>query len=886
MDNVEEYQPPKLAQRLLASFCSKEWLDEVLGDLEEQYIDNIERKNKAFAKRHYWWQVLRLMRPHIFKKRKRHNGMMRNFNHIKISYRNLLKNKVYAFINILGLSVGIASVMLIAIYVNYETSYDKFFDDSDRIYRIALHRVYPTRTKDFGTSSIMLAPALKDNYPQIESVTRLHRLFFSNEVTVTIEESNKRFAETRFLFADSSFFQVFSYEFLSGDRDTALDNLNSVVLTESTAKRYFGEQDALGKTFDGGGGPVKVTGVIKDIPTNSHVHFDLLGSIASLPFLNNAISQNSWVNPWVYTYAKLKAGVNPDVFEAELPGVVDKYGAASIALSDGADYKEKGHAFEYFLQPIESIHLGSQLDVEVEPNSDQAYIYVLSAIALIILTISSINFVNLSIARSTERAKEVGIRKVMGSNRSALVWQFLTESTFVCFIGSIVSFALVFVAIPRFNEALGTSLDFTVILQPSVALIFLVFIIIIGVISGFYPAMVISALQPSHVLKGSYKSSGKGVILRNGLITLQFIISIVMISGSIIVDEQMTFLRSKHLGFNQDNLLVIKQTAGLGENYQAFRNDLLSMSEVSSVGGSIYMPGDFHGSGVYSVVNQPEVPDVRTNTVTVDEDYINTMEFELLMGRGFNRQFNDSLSVVINEATMIAMGVDNPIGMKISSQANANQAPPQVTIIGVLKDYNFYSLHSEIGPVVLLPGSSQFTPPVTAVRISSGNNNQTISKIQSKWTALTENTFSYSFLNDDLQRLYEADRHTASVFDIFTYIAVIMSCIGLFGLATYVVNQRSKEMSIRKVLGASLPHIIQVFSKEFLILIAFAFVLATPLAYFTLAGWLTNFAYHVDPGVQAFLLAGIITLVLVLITVSYQVIRVALVNPVKTLRSE
>ena len=812
---------------------------------------------------------------------------MFSVNHLKISYRNLLKNKVYAFINIIGLSVGIASVMLIGLYVHYETSYDQFFDDSDRIHRVALHRVYPNRVKDFGTSSIMLAPTLSENYPQVEEVTRLHRLFFNNEINVNIEESNASFVETRFLFADSAFFKVFSYEFIAGNRATALDDVNGVVLTESTARRYFGTPEVVGKSILINGGPLQVTGVIKDIPANSHVHFDLLGSMFSLPFLNNAISQNSWVNPWVYTYVKLKPDTDPGLFEDEFPDLVDTYGAASIALNDGSDYKEKGHAFEYFLQPIESIHLQSQLDVEVEPNSDIAYVYILSAIALIILIISSINFINLSIARSTERAKEVGIRKVMGSNRAALVWQFLTESVFVCFIASAVSIALVWFAIPRFNLALGTSLDFMVVIQPLIAAVLLLFVLIIGVVSGFYPALVISALQPSKVLKGSYKSSGKGVWLRNGLITLQFVISIVMISGSIIVNQQMQFLSNKNLGFNQENLLVIKQSARLGDSYNAFRNELLSMSEVSAVGGSIYMPGDFHGSGVFDILGDPDIPDVRVNTVIVDDDFINTLEFELAHGRSFSRDFNDSLNVIVNEAAVRAMGVTNPIGMKLQNQSNGSNNPaPELTIIGVLKDYNFYSLHSEIGPVVLFNGNTQFVPSVTAVRVKTSDIERTINQVSAQWSALSEGTFNYSFLNDDLQQQYIADRHTASVFDIFTYIAVIMSCTGLFGLATYVVNQRSKEMSIRKVLGAKLPQIIAAFSKEFLLLIGLAFVLATPLAYFALDNWLTNFAYHVNPGILAFALAGAVTLLLVLITVSYQAIRVASVNPVKTLRSE
>lgn len=885
MTDHSGYRPPKTALRLLEYFCADQWLDEITGDLQEQFEDNAAAKSLFSARVIYWWEILRLLRPHIFKRNKTYNRTMLNFNHIKISYRNLLKNKVYAAINILGLSVGIASVMLIAIYVNYETSYDKFFEDSERIHRVALERVYPGRVKTFGTSSIMLAPTLNENYPQVEKATRLHRLFFNNELNVTIEDNNESFIETRFMFADSSFFQVFSHEFISGNPATALDNVNSVVLTESTAIKYFGTNDVVNKTINVSGSPVQVSAVIKDIPANSHVHFDLLGSTFSLPFLNNAITQGSWVNPWVYTYVKLKEGVSQESFQRELPALSETYGGANYAQQAGSDWKEKGHAFNYFLQPIESIHLNSKLDVEVEANSDISYVYIITIIAIIILTISSINFINLSMARSAERAKEVGIRKVMGSQRSALISQFLTESIFVCSIAAVLSIGLVFIAVPKFNEILGTYLEFSSIVQPIALVAIVVFVVLIGIISGFYPAMVISALQPSSVLKGSYKSSNKGVWLRNGLIVVQFVISIFMISGSIIVSQQMDYLVNKNLGFNKSDVLVIRQALTTGTNYNAFYNEINQMSEVESIGKTFGVPGDFLGSAVFRT-SDPDIEAVRMNTLTTDREYLKTMEFEIIMGRGFDANFNDSLSVVINESTVKAMGVENPIGLKFTSTNNGQGPNPELTIIGVVKDYNFFSLHSDISPLAMFYGGNNFNSNVLAVRINSTNIDNLITSIEEKWGQFSEQPLSYSFLDSSLEQQYEADKASTSVFDIFTYIAIIMSCTGLFGLATYIVNQRSKEMSIRKVLGASLPHIISVFSKEFLLLIGLAFVIATPLAYFMLDNWLTNFAYHISPGVKAFVLAGSVTLALVFFTVSYQAIRVALVNPVKTLRSE
>lgn len=713
---------PNLAIRIVKRTIDSYWQDEVLGDLEEKYQDQLAKGSSIKAKLKLYYEVIRWIRPHVFRTPQKNNFFMLTYNHIKISYRSLLRNKLFAMVNILGLSIGIASMILIGLYVNYETSYDKFFKESDQVYRLALNRIYPNRTKLFGTSSVMLAPTLEENYPQVEAVTRLHRLFFNNNIEVTITDSNESFDETKFLFADSAYFDVFSYPFLIGEPDKALASIDGVVLTRSTALKYFNSFDILGKTIEANGGPLKVTGVIEDIPANSHIHFDLLGSMFSLPFIENAITNTSWVNPWVYTYAKLKPETNPQSFEALMPELVEQYGGANIAQNNGADWKEAGHRYDYFLQPLEDIHLKSNLDVEVEPNSNIAYVYIISAIALVILIISTINFVNLSIARSTERAKEVGIRKVVGSLRGALINQFLTEAIFISAISAIASLVIVYFAIPLFNNVLGTSLDFTLMAHPIAILLLVGFVFLVGLLSGSYPAAVISKMKPAKVLKGSYKSSSKGVWLRNSLITLQFVISIVMIVGSLIIGQQMNFMQDKDLGFDKENVLVVKKSFQLDENYQAWKNALKANATVKEVGGSIYMPGEFHGSGVIDIVNT-EIPNVRVNTATVDDDFLNTLNFTLIEGRGFDRSFNDSLNVVVNEAMLIAMGVENAVGMKVRNLPNAaNQEVPYLTIIGVVKDYNFYSLHSEISPLILFNGSdSQFTPPVTAIQFNNEN---------------------------------------------------------------------------------------------------------------------------------------------------------------------
>lgn len=878
---------PKTAVRLIERTVDPYWQDEVLGDLAEKYQDQIQQNSGFKAKLLLYYEALRWIRPHVFRKPQQNNFFMLSYNHIKISYRSLLRNKLFALVNILGLSIGIASVVLIGLYVNYETSYDKFFDDSDRIYRLALNRVYPNRNKQFGTSSVMLAPTLSENYPQVESATRLHRLFFNNNIEVTIEDTNESFDETKFLFADSTYFDVFSYPFLVGDPEKALTQIDGVVLTESTALKYFNTVDVLGKSINANGGALQVTGVIANIPANSHIHFDLLGSMFGLPFIQSAITNNSWVNPWVYTYVKLKPESAPTSFEALMPALVDRYGGANIAQNNGSDWKEAGHRYDYFLQNLEDIHLKSNLDVEVEPNSNIAYVYIIATIALVILIISTINFINLSIARSAERAKEVGIRKVVGSLRGALINQFLTEAIFISSISAMVSLLLVYFAIPMFNNVLGTSLDMILLTHPLAVALLIGFVILVGLLSGLYPAAVISKMKPAKVLKGSYKSSSKGVLLRNSLITLQFVISIVMIVGSIIISQQMNFMQNKDLGFEKDNVLVVKKSFQLQENYTAFKNALEANANVDLVGGSIYMPGDFHGSGVLDIVNT-EVPNIRVNTVTFDDDFLQTLGFSLVEGREFDPSFNDSLNVIVNEAMVMAMGVENAVGMKVRNLPNApNQEVPDLTIIGVVKDYNFYSLHSEISPLIIFNGNpSQFTPPTTAIKFNNTSMAANISMAERTWNEFTDETFSYSIFEEDLKGQYVADRNSATIFDVFTVIAIIMSCTGLFGLATYIINQRIKEMSIRKVLGASLPNLIKVFSKEFVLLIGIAFMVATPIAYFALENWLTNFAYHVSIGFLAFIIAGGATLLLVLITVSYQAIKVAFLNPSATLRMD
>ncbi len=876
---------PKRGKKLLTWFCDEVWLDELLGDLEEEYNDNIARIGKRKAKARYYYQILMLARPHIIKKRKSSPMMLRNY--IKSSYRSLIKNKAYSIINILGLTVGITCCLLISLYVQHEMSYDTFFKDSDRIYRVALERVYPTNTRYFGSSPVNLAPTLLENYPEVEEAGRLHRLFFQNEIEVSIGE--KRFIEDEYLFAENNFFKIFSFEFIEGDASTALDGINDVVITESTAKRFFGDGSALGKTYNIDTTSFLVSGVIKDIPSNSHMSFDILGSIRTLPFLEQAASSNSWINPWLFTYIKLKEGADEKDFEEKLPEMVQAYGMASIlsqlSISE-EDYPDSGNEFNYFLQPVEEIHLKSNLDVEIKANSNVAYVYLLMAVVIFILIISCINFINMATARSAERAKEVGVRKVLGSHRSLLVKQFLTEANLVSIVAFLLALLTTWVTLPYFNTLVEKELSLEILVNPLIIVILLTIILTIGTLAGLYPAIVISSIKSALVLKGKYATSSKGIWLRNALIVFQFFISISMISGMLLLNKQMTYMQNKQLGFDKENVIVIDQAQELSTDQQAFKNELLNMEGIKNVSYAFAMPGEFIGN-LIAKSEIPDLPQVRTFTVSADDDYIQALGMEMVSGRGFEPDYNDSLSVIINETAALLLGYDDAVGRKIINPSPGPNQSGEFNIVGVVKDYHQQSLHTEIQPMVLFNTSTRAIMPRMAIKTETKDVLGLLQHMENKWNEFeSDRPLSYSFLDKNLDELYETDKKTGTVFSLFTMITIIMACVGLFGLAAYVTEQRTKEIGVRKVLGASIGNIVILLSLNFTRLILISFGIAMPLVYLGMDRWLESFAYHTSIDVFTLVASGLLTLILAWLTISYYSIKIAVLNPVKSLRNE
>ena len=877
-------RPPALAAWLFQGLMQDEEQASILGDMEEHYHGLRAERGWFAAVLWYYGQVVFSL-PVLITHAIYWKGIMLK-NYLKTAVRSIVRQRLYSAINIFGLSFGMACCFLISLYVYDEVSFDKFFEDSDRIYRIALERNYPDHTRFFSSSSVMVAPTLLAHYPDVEKATRLHRLFFAPQVVVTV--GDQAYQETRFLFADSNFFEVFSFRFLEGDPITALDAPNKVVLTDKTARRYFGDEPALNKTIQGGGDELVVSAVIEDIPENSHIDLDLLGSVRAISYLETAVEQGNWVSPWLYTYVRLRADVDPEALAAKLPDMVQTYGAAQIKAQLGIttdDYTESGHVYKYFLQPLHDIHLHSNMEVELQANGNITYVYLLVAIVGFILLISCINFINLATARSTERAKEVGVRKVMGSYRGHLIRQFLTESIVISSISLVLAMFVAWLILPTFNDLVGKQLTLGVAGHPLVMAGLLGFAIVVGLLAGGYPALVISAMDPTTVLKGAFKSSRRGVWLRNGLVVFQFAISIVLISGTLIIGQQLDYIRTKQLGFDKENVLVVKQAGVLQTNMEAFKDELRALPGVVSVGSTNAAPGAFFGSSIYAP-DDPDKPLFRTNVLTIDDDYVETLAMKMTAGRSFSSDYNDSLNILLNEAAARALGWDDAVGHSLRETVN-NAAPDGgrvFEIVGVVEDFNFQSLHTEIAPLVIFNGQPGNT---VAVRLGPGDVEQTIAAIGERWRAFVpERELIFSFLDQDLDALYQADQASGKVLNAFTLLAILLACVGLFGMAAYTTGQRTKEIGIRKVLGASVTGIILLLSKEFTKLIVIAFVLAAPLAYLGLNWWLDSFAYHVDVGVLTLALAGGLTLLLAWLTISYQSIKTALMNPINSLRDE
>ncbi len=808
--------------------------------------------------------------------------MFKNF--VKIAIRNLTKNKIYTFINVGGLAISIAVCTLILLYVQSEVSYDSYHPNKENLYRIGLERIYPDHKSLYAITPAAIASQAYQDFPEVESFVRVWKSF--GDVAIQFEDKN--YLESRFMAADSNFFQVFGIELLQGDPENVFSVQNAVVLSESTATKYFGTEDAMGKTLVGGFGNLIVTGISEDVPENTHFKYDLLANTSLLGFLQ----QPNYVNFSVYNFVVLQDGYDPEDFNARFDQIVETYAAGQIERAQGisfADYKAAGNGYRYFLQPVQDIHLKSHLESEAEPNGNITYIYIFISISVFVLALAAVNFINLATARSTERAKEVGIRKVLGSFKKQLINQFLVESTIVSLLGTLIGIGLVFLVLPYFNTLAQKQIEFDLLSNAFIIPGFAAFALLIGLVAGIYPAFVLSTFSPAVVLKGKAISGRSGAWIRNGLVVFQFGISITLICCTLIVNDQMQYLQNKELGFDRENTLVVEQGFAL-QNQQTFKDRVKNLSEVINVASTSAMPGN--GNFFGSSFRTPGANEsVALNCAVFDDQYVETMGMTVVAGRSFSKEFSDTLSLMVNEAGAKALGIEgDPVGQRIINVNGANNATGDISyqIVGVIRNYNYKSLHTEITPMAIFSNesSNNFTG-FFPIKIQSNDLQSTIASIESIWTEVAPNIpFSYNFLDQNLAQLYNAEERSGYLFLVFTAIAIAIACVGLFGLAAYMVGNRVKEIGIRKVLGASAAGVVFLLLKDFNKLVMLSIIIALPITILIMRPWLDGFAYHESIQWQNFLYGGLLALAVAWITVSFQSIKAAVANPIKALRSE
>ena len=805
-------------------------------------------------------------------------------NYILASWRSLNKKLGFTLINIIGLAMGMATCLVIFLYVSYDLSYDEF--QREDLYRLELNRVYPEREVDYAFIPHSISPQMVEDFPEVVNQTRFLPAFGP----LVLQYGDDYFTEERVLFTDSTFLQVINVPLLQGDPETALDDIDAIIVTEEIADKLFGNEEALGQTIIFANNSLKVTGVAKNYPKNSHLQFDYLIPFHRFPFIN----QKNWTAFSVHSYIQLAEGSDEHAFEEKIPSLIKQYADDEIRARNGIsydEYVEAGNGYNYSLRAIQDIHLHSNLEGEIKAHGNITYIYIFSIVAIFILLIATINFMNLSTARSTERAKEVGVRKVLGSEKRQLVGQFLTESIIITSISAIVTLGITFLALPFFNDIAGRPLSLMQIATPINISMFILIILIIGLLAGLYPAVFIAGFSPLNVLKGKLKTSKTGVQLRNVLVVVQFAISIALISSTMLVFDQMGFLLRKNLGFNKDQVLVVENAFALNnaadgvnwERFETFKNQVNNIPDIQSTAFTSAMPGDILPGYLIRVPGGSK-ESMMTRNMNFDEDMIEAMDIQLSEGRFFAKGREDSLSIVLNKSAIDKLGIIDPIGKKVI-HVEENE---ELTIIGVVEDFHFQSLHVALEPVSITStqGRNQFVNKMV-VRLDGRAGQSALNDVESKWQEfVSDSPFQSYFLDKDLEEFYEAEKSTGQIFGIFTFLAILIACIGLLGLSAYVINQKVKEIGVRKVLGATVPSIILWLATDFAKLVLVAAFIAIPASYYWISGWLENFAYAVDLNWAVFVIAGVAALLIAFATISFQSIKAATANPVKSLRNE
>ncbi|UCC41810.1 MAG: ABC transporter permease [Candidatus Aminicenantes bacterium] len=793
-------------------------------------------------------------------------------NYLKIALRNFQRHKGYSLINIAGFAIGMTCCLLILIYVRHELSYDRYHKDVERIYRISVDIRTQTANRIFALVSPTVAPALKTDYPQTEYAARILRISAR-----LVKRGEKSFYEDRIMLADQELFDIFTIPFIQGNPQEALIRPYTLVISQRLAHKYFGSANPLGKALKINERAYEITGVVADSPVNTHMKYDLIVSLETLAEWNE---MTNWYSTMFFTYIKLKPNVNVEEFSQQISRIADKY--------VGETLKNWGTSHHYFLQPISSIHLHSHLSYEVEPPGNPTYIYIFSFVGLFILLIACLNFMNLSTARAANRAKEVGLRKVVGAQRPQLIGQFLGESMLIAFTSLGVAIVIVRLTIPFLNNLTGLSLSFDELLNPIVLISLIGGGILVGLSAGLYPAFVLSAFRPARTLKGTVRAGVRSVIMRTALVVFQFAVSIVLIIGTLTMYSQFNFMKEQYLGFEKEQKLILPLRGGINtqKNYESVKDVFSKHPSISGVTASSTVPGRGVSNFGIRLVGEDDPKNQSMFHMYFDYDFIPNYGIEIVAGRAFQKGMSTDVmgAFLINEAAVKAFGwssAEEALGKRLLTGYGGRKNP----IIGVTKNFHFRGLQNEVEPLVMefLPESFYYI----TLSIDIANLKETLAFVESQWKELFPgNPFESFFLDTDFDRQYRTDERVGSILGIFTLLGLFIACLGLLGLASFTAESRTKEIGIRKVLGSSVPGIVVMLSKQFTKWVLVANLIAWPVAYYFMGRWLQNFAYRTRLDILTFALSGILVLTIALLTVSYQSIKAATANPVDSLRYE
>lgn len=863
---MKKTRPPAAAEKILQFLLPDRYA--LMGDYEEYFNELLSEKGRAHAVFWYWLQIFVVFPSFLIDSIVWSLIMVANS--IKLSLRILKRQGVYSALNILGLSVGIACFILISLYVTHELSYEQGHENRDRIYRVVHTRTWGSGVSSVANSPVPLGAALKEYFPGIENSVRFWRSFDPR-----LRDGDTGFAGEKVYFTDPDVFKVFTFDFISGNPENALSDPNTVVLTRTLAEKFFGTDDPTGKTIEYKGYPdnqllLTVTGVIDDLPDNTHVDFDALVSLTGVE-----TEVNNWgsIKP-VWVYVMLPENVNRTDVETSFPGFVEEY------IKKG--WKEAD--FQFRLEPIGDIHLRSMYSGGFKPGSGMTRVYTLSAVGILILLIACINFMNLSTALSQKRGKEIGMRKVLGTSESQIIRHFLTETIVYCVIAGLSGIVIAAFLLPTLNILSGLNLSIKDLLGLRTAGLLTFVIVVSGLLSGAYPAFYLSGFRPAEVLQKRYRFKATAMFVRKGLIVFQFIASIVLIICTLTINGQLQYMQQKDLGFNRDNVVVVPY-AGDG---QAFMHEIKRFNDIAGVTVSTRIPAN-----ISNYDRRPVLPEGMDNVVQVDNyivdwNYISTYDMTMATGRNFSEEIpTDNTAFIINESAVNSFGwesAENSLGMHM----NYSNGDKMGAVIGVVKDFHLETLESRIGPLIMqIMPEREYWKKYVSIKIRSDDTSNTLNNIETTWRKhAPESIYSYFFVDESYRAMYADEDSFGRIFMNFASLSIMISCLGLFGISLFTAENRTKEIGIRKTLGASSGRIVFLLSKSVLKWISAAFVIACPIAAYIMQQWLSHFAYRIDIEPTTFVSAGFITLFVALITISFQSVKAANTNPVNSLRYE